>query len=80
MRGKLYPHHENDCALRSISTLDCPDSQGDLTRKDVASTARPGSYADDDGDQVTLQLVDITGGDVKGGLAPIEAWSGRSCR
>jgi hypothetical protein len=68
-----HPHHWNDAALKTISTLDCPDSEGDLTRKNVASDGKSCVYRDDDGDEVTLQLVDISGGDVKTALAPIEA-------
>ncbi len=56
-----------------VSSLDCPDSQGDLTRKSAAPDGKTCVYADDDGDQVTLQLVSLDGGDSRSALAPIEA-------
>jgi len=68
-----HPHRHEDAALRSITTLDCPDSQGDLTRKSAASDGKTCVYGDDDGDEVTLQLIDFAGGDAKTALAPVEA-------
>jgi hypothetical protein len=56
-----------------VSTLDCPDSQGDLERKSQAADGKTCVYATDSGDQVTLQLVNLDGQDARGALAPIEA-------
>jgi hypothetical protein len=67
-----YPHHEGG-ALRSITSLDCPDSQGDLMRQSAASDGKSCVYGDDAGDTVTLQLVELSGQDAKTALAPIEA-------
>jgi hypothetical protein len=59
--------------LHAVSTLDCPDSQGDLTRKSAATDGKTCVYATDGGDQVTLQLVSLDGGDARSAMAPIEA-------
>jgi hypothetical protein len=56
-----------------ISTLDCPGTQGDLTRKSAAADGKSCAYADDNGDQVTLQLVSLDGKDLRTAMAPIEA-------
>ena len=66
------PHIWNS-ALKSISSLDCPEDEDGLSRKSVASDGKSCVYRDDEGNQVTLQLVDVTGGDVKAALAPFEA-------
>jgi hypothetical protein len=58
-------------SLRTVSALDCPDSQGDL--KLQTKSADSCAYASGDGDQVTLKLVSVTGGDVKAALSPFEA-------
>lgn len=67
------PHHHPDAALKTISSLDCPDTQGELTLKDRAGDGKSCRYADDSGGEVTLQLIDLAGGDAKAALAPIEA-------
>jgi hypothetical protein len=67
------PHPHAALSMRSVSTLDCPDTQGDLTRKSAASDGKSCVYATESGDQVTLQLVSLTGGDVRAALQPIEA-------
>jgi hypothetical protein len=67
------PHPHPRPPLRAISVLDCPPTQGDLGRKSAAADGKTCAYADDNGDQVTLQLVSLTGGDLHASLAPIEA-------
>ncbi len=67
-----HPHHEAPAALRSVTTLDCPESQGDLTRKSAASDGKSCLYADDAGAEVTLQLIGLDGVDPKAALAPLE--------
>jgi hypothetical protein len=67
------PHPHYPAALRAISSLDCPDTQGDLTRKSAAADGKSCVYATESGDQVTLQVVSLTGGDAHTALAPIEA-------
>ncbi|MBA3810984.1 MAG: hypothetical protein H0X27_04940 [Caulobacteraceae bacterium] len=66
-----HPRHEA-AALKSVSSLDCPESQGDLTRKSAASDGKSCLYADDAGAEVTLQLISLDGMDPKVALAPLE--------
>jgi hypothetical protein len=66
-----HPHHFAN-ALRTIDSLDCPDSEGDLTRKSQSSDGKTCVYADGADAVVTLQLVSLNGGDTKTALAPIE--------
>lgn len=68
-----HPHPHHDSALRAISTLDCPEDQGDLTRTDRAADGKSCRYTDSSGAQVTLQLLALSDGDKKAALAPIEA-------
>ena len=58
--------------LRAVSSLDCPDTQGELTRKSAAADGKSCIYATESGDQVTLRLVSLPGGDAQAALAPIE--------
>lgn len=44
------------------AALDCPATQGDLTRTTVAGDGRACTYVTEDGAEVTLQLVSTTGG------------------
>ena len=67
------PHPHAAGPLRTISALDCPDTQGDLTRKSAAADGKSCVYATESGDQVTLQVVGLNGGDARAALAPIEA-------
>jgi hypothetical protein len=67
------PHPHAPAALRAVSSLDCPDTQGDLTRKSLAADGKSCIYATESGDQVTLQIVSLTGSDARTALAPIEA-------
>jgi hypothetical protein len=54
------------------AALDCPESQGDLTRTGVAPDRRTCTYRTSDGAEVSLQLV-ATNGDPWGALKTIEA-------
>jgi hypothetical protein len=67
------PHPHPQAALRTVSSLDCPETQGDLTRKSAAADGKSCVYATDGGDQLTLQLVSLDGKDARTALAPIEA-------
>src|SRR5206468_9832782 len=58
--------------MKSISKLDCPDSQGVLKRQSAATDGKSCVYVDASGSEVTLQLVSLDGTDVKGALAPFE--------
>ena len=67
------PHPRSADPMRVVSTLDCPDTQGDLTRRSAAADGKSCVYATESGDQVTLQVVSLTNGDARTALAPIEA-------
>ena len=68
--GQSWRHHE-DAALKVISKLDCPDQQGDLTRKAVAADGASCDYVGDSGAVVTLQLAKLTNGDASTVLDPL---------
>lgn len=58
--------------MKVIAKLDCPESQGDLKRSSAAADGRTCTYADDNGSEVTLQLVSLEGTDAAMALAPLE--------
>ncbi len=66
------PHPHGKGPRKVISTLDCPDTQGDLTRKSAATDGNSCVYATEGGDQVTLQLIALDGKDPHTALAPLE--------
>lgn len=59
-------------ALKVISKLDCPETQGSLKRVSVAADGLSCAYAAD-GVEVTLRLVKLVGGNAVKGLEPIES-------
>ena len=67
------PHPKPKPPLHAISSLDCPDNEGDLNRKSVAADGKSCVYGTDAGDQVTLRLVSLDGKDASTVLEPIEA-------
>ena len=75
LTGCTPPHpgapHRN--ALRQISALTCPQEQGDLQLKPGTEAPRSCVYVTDEGDTVTLQLVDLNGANPDVALQPIEA-------
>lgn len=52
-------------------TLDCPATQGDLTRTSVAPDRKTCLYSSADGDEVSLRLIPVSGS-YQATLAPIE--------
>ncbi|MDB5482008.1 MAG: hypothetical protein JWO83_3061 [Caulobacteraceae bacterium] len=72
LAGCHPPHPHAAAPLRAVSSLDCPDTQGDLTRKSAAADGKTCVYATEEGDQVTLQIVSLGGGDAHAALEPIE--------
>jgi len=71
-----YPphvHHQASMPLKAIARLDCPDTQGDLSLKSQASDGKSCAYADNDGTEVSLQLMAISGSDSRTALSPLEA-------
>jgi len=67
------PHPKPKPPLHAIAALDCPDSEGDLTRKSAAPDGKSCVYGADGGDQVTLRLISLGGQDARAVLDPIEA-------
>ena len=62
------PWHE---PLKTISKLDCPDSQGQLKRVSVSPDGLTCGYQSDN-TEVTLRLISLTNGDAQAALTPIE--------
>ena len=58
--------------LKTISKLDCPETQGHLKRVSVSLDGLTCAYQGDE-TEVALRLVSLTNGDSKAALAPIEA-------
>jgi hypothetical protein len=67
-----HPHARSETPLKEISSLDCPADQDDLKLQSKAADGKSCAYATTSGDQVTLQLVNLTNGDAKAALAPLE--------
>jgi hypothetical protein len=63
--------HRRD-AFKVVSTLDCPQTQGDLTRKSAAADGKSCDYTGADGEAVTLQLLGLDGKSVDDALSPLE--------
>ena len=59
-------------ALKVVSKLDCPETQGHLKRTAVAADGLSCDYGAD-GVEVTLKLVKLEGGNAVAALSPIEA-------
>jgi len=57
--------------LKTISKLDCPDSQGQLKRVSAAPDGLTCAYQSDN-TEVTLRLISLTNGDAQAALTPIE--------
>lgn len=57
--------------LKTISKLDCPDSQGQLKRVSVSPDGLTCAYASDN-TEVALRLISLTNGDAQAALTPIE--------
>ena len=68
-----HPAASTHGSLRQISALTCPQEQGDLQLKPGSEAPRSCVYVTDNGDTVTLQLVDLNGADPDTALRPIEA-------
>lgn len=71
-RTEVETDADKATALRTISKLDCPQKQGELTLVGTAADGKTCAYAMD-GAEVTLRLVALEGGDAKAALDPIEA-------
>jgi hypothetical protein len=67
-----YFHHRGHEAYKSVTTLDCPQAQGDLSRKSVSPDGKSCDYTSADGSAVTLRLVSLTGTTADSALSPLE--------
>lgn len=59
--------------LKVVSKLDCPETQGQLTRKEAAADGKSCVYTSADGAEVKLTIVALNGGKPAAALAPLEA-------
>ena len=67
-------HHAHDSRPLIVpARLDCPQTQGSLTRVSAAADGSSCEYRRDDGEQVSLVRLALTGASPQAGLAPIEA-------
>jgi len=56
-----FRHHHRP--YKAVTSLTCPQTQGELTRKDAAADGKTCDYAGPGGEVVTLQLIALTGAD-----------------
>ena len=68
-----FMHRHDHAPYKSVTTLDCPQTQGNLTRKTAAADGKSCEYTASDGAAVTLQVLPVANGDVDAALAPLEA-------
>lgn len=66
------PFHHRGQTYKAVTTLQCPATQGDLTRKSVAADGKSCAYQTANGESVTLQLMSVNGSDADSALAPLE--------
>lgn len=66
------PFHHHGQTYKTVTTLQCPATQGDLTRKSVAADGKSCAYQTANGESVTLQLMSVNGSDADSALAPLE--------
>ena len=64
--------HPHQAALKPVARLDCPDSEGQLTRTAAAADGKSCNYTGGNDIQVKLTLTPVNG-DPSSTLAPIEA-------
>ena len=67
-----YFHRYGHQPYKTVTTLDCPQEQGDLSRKNVASDGKSCDYSSADGSAVTLRLISLTGTTADSALSPLE--------
>jgi len=65
-----FRHHHRP--YKAVTSLTCPQTQGELTRKDAAADGKTCDYAGPGGEVVTLQLIALTGSDSSAALDPVE--------
>src|ERR1700722_19693191 len=66
----FHRHRHDD--FKAVTSLTCPQTQGDLTRKSAAADGKSCDYSSPDGADVTLQLVSLDGTNANDALAPME--------
>lgn len=73
--GGCSPHwiHGHRRAYKAVTSLDCPESVGALSRKAAAADGKSCDYNGPDGELVSLQLVSLQGTNANDALSPLEA-------
>jgi hypothetical protein len=71
-RHDMWSHHD-DAPVTVADKLDCPDSEGDLTRTAQAGDGKSCEYKGEDGREITLRLVALNGQTPQAALGPVEA-------
>lgn len=66
------PFHHHGQTYKTVTALQCPATQGELTRKSIAADGKSCAYQTAGGESVTLQLISVDGSDVDAALAPLE--------
>ncbi|MDE2355704.1 MAG: hypothetical protein KGL69_03015 [Alphaproteobacteria bacterium] len=66
-------HHHDAREPKAVSTLDCPNQQGDLKLRSKSPDGRACAYGDDEGNQVNLSLLPVANGEADVALKPIVA-------
>jgi hypothetical protein len=69
---RFFHRHRHE-PYKAVTSLTCPQSQGDLTRKSAAADGKSCDYTGPDGADVSLQLVALDGTNANDALAPVEA-------
>jgi hypothetical protein len=67
-----YFHHRGHEPFKTVTTLDCPQAQGDLSRKSASPDGKSCDYMSADGSAVTLRLIALTGTTADSALSPLE--------
>ena len=69
-----WDHDRDDHApLRAVARLDCPETEGDLTRASAAADGRACLYRNEDGAEVELRLAALDGRPAEALFGPLEA-------
>ena len=71
--GNDWSHHEDRTPLRAVARLDCPETEGHLTRASAAADGRLCVYRSENGSEVELRLAALDGREPAALLGPIEA-------
>ena len=71
--GTDWDHDDDKTPLRAVARLDCPETEGDLTRASAAPDGLSCLYRTAEGSEVELRLAALAGGTPEALLDPLEA-------